>query len=197
VRRLVCLFCLFLAWLVAWPAFAEEPVGAILLVARKDMPDPFFRNSVVLVTNATIAPLGVIINKPTDVKLSKALPEEKGLASREDKLFFGGPVAADELVFVFRAATRPEEALPVKDDLYFSTSKALLEKMLARDNPLDGLRIFAGHAGWAPGQLEGEIQRGDWHLAPADAGTVFTPKPEILWPELYSRTAATKVRYLP
>jgi len=189
--------CFLVAWFVAWPVLAEEPVGAILLVARKDMPDPFFRNAVVLVTNATLAPLGVIINKPTDVKLSKALPDEKGLASREDKLFFGGPVSADELVFVFRAATRPEEALPVKDDLYLSMSKTLLEKMLARDNPLDGLRIFAGHAGWGPGQLEGEIQRGDWHLAPADAGSVFTAKPEILWPELYSRTAATKVRYLP
>jgi len=194
VRRLVCLV---IAWFVAWPVLAQEPVGAILLVARKDMPDPFFRNSVVLVTNASIAPLGVILNKPTDVKLSKALPEEKGLASRDDKLFFGGPVAADELVFVFRAATRPEEALPIKDDLYFSTSKVLLEKMLARESPMDGLRIFAGHAGWGAGQLEGEIQRGDWHLAPADAGTIFTAKPEGLWPELYSRTAATKVRYVP
>jgi putative transcriptional regulator len=194
VRRLICLL---VAWFVAWPVLAEEPVGAILLVARKDMPDPFFRNSVVLVTNASIAPLGVIINKPSDVKLSKALPDEKSLASREDKLFFGGPVAADELVFVFRAGKRPEEALPIKDDLYLSTSRALLEKMLARDNPLDGLRIFAGHAGWGPGQLEGEIQRGDWHLAPADDATVFTARPEGLWPDLYSRTAATKVRYLP
>lgn len=194
MRRLVCFF---IAWFIAWPVLAEVPVGAILLVARKDMPDPFFRNSVVLVTNATVAPLGVIINKPTDVKLSKALPDEKALASREEKLFFGGPVAADELVFVFRADKRPEAALPIKDDLYFSTNKALLEKMLARDNPLDGLRIFAGHAGWGPGQLEGEIQRGDWYLAPADAGTVFSAKPEGLWPELYSRTAATKVRYVP
>jgi putative transcriptional regulator len=194
VRRLACLL---VAWFVAWPLLAQEPVGAILLVARKDMSDPFFRNSVVLVTNASIAPLGVIINKPTDVKLSKALPGEKGLVAREEKLFFGGPVAADELVFVFRASQRPEEALPIKDDLYFSTSKALLVKMLARDNPLDGLRVFAGHAGWAPGQLEGEVQRGDWYLAPADAGTIFNPKPEGLWSELYSRTAATKVRYAP
>jgi putative transcriptional regulator len=195
VRKLLAILGLFF---IGLPVCAEESgVRALLLVARKDMPDPFFRNSVVLVTNATIAPLGVIINKPTDVKLSKALPDEKALASREDKLFFGGPVAADELVFVFRAAKRPEEALPIKDDLYFSTSKALLEKMLAREDPLDGLRVFAGHAGWGPGQLEGEIQRGDWYLAPADAGIVFSAKPEGLWPELYSRTAATKVRYVP
>ena len=189
--------CVFVAWLVAWPALADEPVGAILLVARKDMPDPFFRNSVVLVTNATIAPVGVIINKPTDVKLSKALPDEKKLAEREDKLFFGGPVAADELAFVFRAAKRPDEAMPVMGDLYFSTSKTVLEELFARDNPLDGLRIFAGHAGWAPGQLENEIARGDWVLAPADAAAVFTAKPEALWRELHGRAAATKVRYAP
>jgi len=178
-------------------AFAQDAgVQALLLVARKDLPDPFFRNAVVLVTNATIAPIGVIINRPLEVKLSKALPDEKGLALRDEVLFFGGPIEADELVFVFRAAKPPEEALPIMDGLYFGNSRALLEKMLARDTPFEGLRIFAGHAGWGPGQLEEEIARGDWHLAPADAASVFTSKPEGLWPQLYLRTFATKIRYV-
>jgi len=196
VHRLIALFVFLLAGNCALAA-DPPPVDAVLLVARKDLPDPFFRNAVVLVTNAAIAPVGVILNKPLEVKLSKALPGEKSLASREEVLFFGGPVSADELVFIFRADAQPEEAPPVMGDLYFSTSKALLRKMLARDAPLEGIRIFSGYAGWGPGQLEREISRGDWQLAPADAGSVFTAKPEGLWPELYSRTAATKVRYVP
>jgi putative transcriptional regulator len=195
VRRLLAFFVCLLA---TGNGLAADPaVDAILLVAGKGVNDPFFRNAVVLVTNAHVAPVGVIINKPLDVKLAKVLPREKALETRDEVLFFGGPVAADELVFVFRAQDPPEGALPVMGDLYFSASKALLEKMLARDAPLEGLRIFAGHAGWSPGQLESEISHGDWHLAPADAATIFTAKPESLWPQLYLRASATKVRYLP
>jgi putative transcriptional regulator len=194
VRRLACLL---VAIFLASPALAEPPVGAILLVARKDLPDPFFRGAVVLVTNASIAPLGVILNKPLDVKVATALPGDNRLEGREERLFFGGPVAANEAVFVFRAKERPDDSLPVMGDVYFSTSRALLDRMLARADPLEGLRLFAGHAGWSPGQLEREISRGDWHLAPADAESVFTAKPEALWPELHRRAFATKIRYSP
>ena len=153
-RLLLALF----AAILCGPVFADEAgPKAILLVAREDMPDPFFRESVVLVTNAAVAPLGVILNKPLDLKLSKALPEAKRLRSREEKLFFGGPVQASEVVFVFRSAKEPEDALRLVDGVYISESREVLEGLLARDNPVEGLRIFAGHAGWSPGQLEGEI----------------------------------------
>jgi putative transcriptional regulator len=55
--------------------------------------------------------------------------------------------------------------------------------LLARDKPTDGLRIYVGHAGWGPGQLEAEIARGDWKLEPADAGAIFNEKSDHPWPE--------------
>jgi putative transcriptional regulator len=160
------------------------------------MPDPFFRDAVVLVTNASEAPLGVIINKPMDVKLSKAIPDFPRLRSSDERLFFGGPVEVTDLVFVFRAAKPPDEdTMQVMPNIFISDDRDLLDTLLARDKPVEGLRLFAGHAGWAPGQLEKEIARGDWDLAPVDVATIFSRKPEALWKDLHQRASGTKVRY--
>ena len=101
------LFFILLAAIVL-PVLADEIPGSksIFLVAKKGMPDPFFRDSVVLVSNAAGAPIGVIINKPLDVTLSTAMPEAEKLKSRTDKLYFGGPVNTNDVVFVFRSKYR-------------------------------------------------------------------------------------------
>jgi len=75
-----------------------------------------------------------------------------------------------------------------------SSSRELLRELLGRENPVEGLRVFAGHAGWAPGQLESEVARGDSHLVTADAQMVFEMKPETLWRELERRASATTAR---
>ena len=191
-------FLLAAAAISIFPALAEEAPKSksIFLVAKKDMPDPFFRDSVVLITNASVAPIGVIINKPLEVKLSKALPDAEKLKARDERLYFGGPVKANDVIFVFRSKKPVENALRLLDGVYVTGSKEILDTLLARENPVEGLRIYAGHAGWAPGQLEGEIARGDWDLAPADEESIFASKPEELWLELHRRASRTKVRAL-
>ncbi len=98
-------------------------------------------------------------------------------------MYFGGPVEIESASFLFRADTPPEHAIKVIDGVYFSANLELLRKLLARDNPMDGLRIFVGHSGWGPGQLEAEIARGDWKLAPPDSEAIFHGKSEHPWPE--------------
>jgi putative transcriptional regulator len=190
-------FLLLAAAISISPALAQEAPGSksIFLVAKKGLPDPFFRDSVVLVTNAAIAPMGVIINKPLDVPLAKALGAEK-LEARGGKLYFGGPVQASDVIFIYRSKKPVENALRLLDGLYITGSREILDTLLAREDPLEGLRVYAGHAGWAPRQLEGEIARGDWDLAPADEAAIFTTKPEDLWLEMHRRASATKVRVL-
>jgi putative transcriptional regulator len=190
------LFLLAAIWLFP-AAVAEQAPGtkSIFLVAKKDMPDPFFRDSVVLVTNAAIAPIGVIINKRLGVTLAKALPDADKLKARDDRLYFGGPVSANEVIFVFRSKKPVENALRVLDGIYITGNREVLEGLLARDDPVEGLRVYAGHAGWSPGQLEGEIARGDWDLLPADEASIFALKPEDVWLEMRRRASATKVRY--
>ena len=193
---------LFLAVCLAfpWPGFANDAqsMKSILLVARKDLPDRFFRDSVVLITpSASGPPIGVIVNRPTEVPLSKVFPDMEKLGSVEEKLYFGGPVMPQQLVAVFRAAAPREGALEVLDGVYMSSDRDLFKELLARPNPVDGLRIFAGYAGWGPGQLESEVARGDWHLAPADARTLFGIKPDRLWGVLERRASAKKTRFSP
>jgi putative transcriptional regulator len=190
--------CLLLLFGLASPTFGDDaqPMKSILLVARKNLPDPFFRDSVVLVTRSGgPAPVGVIVNHPTDVPLSRVFSDIERLRSRDETLFFGGPVLPEQLLVVFRAAVPPAAAIEVLEGVYMSLSRDLLRELLGRETPVEGLRVFAGHAGWAPGQLESEVARGDWHLVAADARMVLEMEPANLWKELERRASATTVRY--
>ena len=179
--------CALLLFAMAWPASAADdakPLTTILIVARAELPDPNFKDSVVLVmNNIGPAPAGLIINRPTRIAVSRLFPDIEALAQLDDKLYFGGPVEVEAVSFLFRADKPPEHGTQVLDGVYLSTDGELLLKLLARDKPMQGLRIFVGHSGWGPGQLEAEIGRGDWTLAPADADTVFGPRTEHPWPE--------------
>jgi len=150
---------------MSWPTSADnaKPLTTILVVARAELPDSNFKDSVVLVmNNIGPAPAGVIINRPTRIAVSRLFPDLERLAQLDDKLYFGGPVETALVSFLFRTDTPPEHATQVLDGVHFSTNGELLRKLLGRDKPMDGLRIFIGHSGWAPGQLEAEIARGDW-----------------------------------
>jgi len=171
---------------ISWATSADDakPLTTIILVARAELPDSNFKDSVVLVMNNTAPALvGVIINRPTRIAVSRLFPDLERLAQLNDKLYFGGPVEITSVSFIFRAETAPEHATQVLDGVYVSTNRELLRTLLERDKPMQGLRIFIGHSGWAPGQLEAEIARGDWTLAPADTDVIFDPKPQHPWPE--------------
>ena len=70
------------------------------------------------------------------------------------------------------------------NDVYFSAGLPVLEASLEKVDHERRLRVYAGHAGWGPGQLQGELRRGDWYLVEADAELVFTTEPESIWPRL-------------
>jgi len=161
----------------------EKPVTAILLIARDGLPDSIFADSIVLVmNNLGPAPVGIVINRPTPVPVSSLFPELERLAQVHDKVYFGGPVDFGSVWFLFRAATQPEHAIQAFDGVYLSADRQLLLQLLGRDKPMDSLRIFVGHAGWAPGQLEAEIDRRDWMLQRAETDAIFSGKSEHPWP---------------
>jgi putative transcriptional regulator len=184
VTRALCVFLLVFG--VSWPAFADDTKTptAILIVAREELRDANFKDSVVLVmNNIGPGPAGLIVNRPTRITVSSLFPDVESLAKLDDKLYFGGPVQVEGVSFLFRADTPPEHAIQVLDGVYISTDEELLRKLLAREKPMDGLRIFIGYSGWGPGQLQNEIARGDWKLAPADVSAIFERKSEHPWPE--------------
>lgn len=167
----------------ATPADDGKPLTAILITARSQVRDPFFGDSIVLVmNNLGPAPVGVVINRPTPLTVAHLFPDLKRLAPLDDRVYFGGPVDFGSVWFLVRAAKPPEHAARVCEGVYLSTSRKLLLRLLERDKPMDGLRIFAGHAGWGPGQLEAEIARGDWKLSHAEPAAIFSGKSEHPWP---------------
>lgn len=178
------------------PAFSADakPPTAILLVARAELPDSNFKDAVVLVmNNIAPAPAGLIINRPTRIAVSSLFPDVERLAELDDKLYFGGPVKITTVSFVFRADAPPERAIEVSDGVYLSTDEELLRKLLAREKPMEGLRMFIGYSGWGPGQLQAEIARGDWTLAPAEKGAIFEHKSEHPWPERETPGAGPRI----
>jgi putative transcriptional regulator len=188
--------CLAFALALGALGAAAEPAAPPpeLLVARTDLPEPFHDAVVLLTSHTAQGAIGVIVNHPTDIALAKVLPDEEKLADGDAKLFFGGPVASDVAVFIFRAARPPRGATRIRDDVYIGSSPELLHQLLARPKPMQGLRVYAGLAGWGPGQLESELDRGDWRRIAADARSLLDTPPESLWAELYRRAWATMVR---
>jgi putative transcriptional regulator len=169
----------------SWPTSAadEKPLTAILLIAGDDQHDSDFADSVVLVmNNLATAPVGIVINRPTSIPVSRLFPDLMRLAQVRDKVYFGGPVEFGSVWFLFRATTPPDHAIQTCDGVYLSADGELLLQLLGRDKPMDGLRIFVGHAGWAPGQLEAEIANGDWTLKRAEPEAIFNGKSEHRWP---------------
>jgi putative transcriptional regulator len=178
--------CALLLWLAApspTSAADNKRLTAILLIAQGDLRDPSFADSVVLVMNHLgPAPVGLVVNRPTAMPVSRLFPDLKQLAAVQDKVYFGGPVQLTSVWFLFRATRPPAHAVEAFSGIYLSANRELLLQLLAREKPMDNLRIFIGHAGWAPGQLEAEIERGAWGLEHADGDAIFKGKSEHPWP---------------
>ncbi len=184
MTRTLCVFLLALG--MSRPASADDakPLTTILIVARAELPDSNFKDARVLVmNNIAPAPAGLIINRPTRIPVSELFPDVKRLAQQGARVYFGGPVQIEAVSFLFRADKPPEHAIRVLDGVYLSMDRDLLRKLVGREKPMEGLRIFIGYTGWGPGQLEAEIARGDWTLTPADTRAIFEGKSEHPWPE--------------
>jgi putative transcriptional regulator len=164
------------------PAPASK-LTAILIVARSVVTDPNFAGSVVLVMNDLgPAPVGIIINRPTPLTVARFFPQLRRIAPAHGRMYYGGPVEFGKVWYLLRAKAAPASAVRVCRGVYVSSDRKLLLRLLARKDPLRGLRLFIGHAGWAPGQLQAEIEGGAWAPRGADADSIFDPKPLRPWP---------------
>src|SRR5262245_24455230 len=172
-------------------AMAADVANGIFLIARHDMKDPRFKETVLLVTQPPEGgPFGVIVNRPLPRLLSEVFPNQPALKGRKDVLFVGGPVSPDRVLFLVRTAKPPERAVHVLKNVYFTMDGAWVDELLQRTSPARVLRVFAGYSGWAPGQLQNELQRGDWYVLPADADTIFEKEVSRIWSELVQRAMA-------
>jgi putative transcriptional regulator len=177
------------------PFISSLPAKGKFLVASRRLADPRFRETVVLLISYDDAGVtGIVINRPTDALLADVLPSVQGLKGRGDVVYYGGPVEGHRMLLLVRSGERPEGSDRVFGDVYVSSSRNTLEKMLTAHKTSRQLRVYAGYAGWMPRQLDGELSRGDWFIVSADVRSVFEKKPSDLWPELIRRGSEIEVR---
>lgn len=177
------------------PGSREELAKGKFLVAGRRLRDPNFSETVVLLIEyGPEGAMGLVINRPSNVKLSTVFPDVKELKQRKDTVYVGGPVAVNQMLMLIRSTQTPAASTPVIKNVYMSASWKLLEGLLKKEGAEQQFRLYAGYAGWAPSQLDFERTRGDWHVLKADADSVFALEPKALWQELIRRATIKWVR---
>lgn len=182
----------FSSWPVLLLADQLEPMphesasSSILLVASQQMPDPRFRQTVLLVTrHGNAGPIGVILNRPEDITLDKMFPDYP--AVKEFTLFYGGPVYPNQVSYLVRGGEAVKGTLTVSKDIYLANDMSVLDELLSGKRHYKDLRVMHGLASWAPGQLEYEINQGGWYVMPLDEAVIFDRPPAEMWQEMYNR----------
>ncbi|QEC50477.1 hypothetical protein FSW04_24790 [Baekduia soli] len=156
-----------------------------LLLASPALADPNFARTVVAIANHDDAgALGIVLNRPSDTEVSEAVPELDGVVDDDEVVYVGGPVEPAAIVVLAEFEDPGEAAFLVVDAIGLVSDSTGLQRL---GDATAQRRIFAGYAGWGPGQLEAEIEREDWIVEPARAEDVFAPDAPDLWGRILDR----------
>jgi putative transcriptional regulator len=163
-----------------------ESLRGKLILASPILRDPNFARTVVLIAEHTEeGAMGLVLNRPAGTTVAEAVPDLTWLAGEDEPVYVGGPVA-ETAVIVLAEFDRPELAGAIVDgDLGFIGSDADEPERL--EGAIRRARVFAGHAGWGPGQLEGELSEEAWIIEPPQREEVFTTEPADLWATVLRR----------
>jgi putative transcriptional regulator len=160
-----------------------ESIRGQLLIAGPGLLDPNFQRTVVLIVEHTDeGAFGLVLNRPSETTVGEAVDELDRFVDGEDPLFIGGPVGQSALIVLAEFDDAQEAALVAFEDIGVLGEQG--------DEGLPQIRrgrAFAGHAGWGPGQLDSELDRGDWILEPAHREDAFADEPRSLWQAVLTR----------
>ncbi len=159
-----------------------------LLVATPQIEEGVFHRSVVLVLHhGEDGAQGLVLNRPIEAGIDAVLPGWEEHASRPATMFQGGPVQLDSALGLVAVPGDHPDPTGVRR-LFGAVALVDLDTPPVLVAPeLAGLRIFAGYAGWSPGQLEEEIDTGSWFVVPTESGDAFTDEPHGLWQRVLRR----------
>lgn len=155
------------------------------LVAAPTMGDPRFQETVVyMIGHGADGALGLVINRPLAegplADLLKAVGRENTAAEGNVTIYYGGPVDSSELFILHGNDYASKATRFVGNGLGVTSDAEILRAIAVGKGPRQKLFIF-GYAGWAPGQLEAEIDSGAWFVIPADLSLIFSKDSEKTW----------------
>ena len=147
--------------------------------------DPnFWRTVVLIVEHNEDGALGLVLNRPSETSVGEAVPELSEMLDPTQHLFIGGPVQPSAVIVLAEFEDPTDAALLAFDDVGVLGTSPTEEDLTAA---IRAGRAFLGHAGWGPGQLDGELERGDWILEPAKLEDAFSREARRLWSEVLTR----------
>jgi putative transcriptional regulator len=149
-----------------------------LLIASPALTDYFRRAVVIIVEHSEEGALGLVLNRPSDQRVDEAVPTLAELADEDDVVYAGGPVGPSGVI-ALGDFERPDDA-----GRLVVGSLGLVDPDRT-DTPVRRLRVYAGHAGWGPGQLDGELEQEAWIVEPAEADDPF--REDDLWTHVLAR----------
>ena len=165
-----------------------EAHAGMLLVATPILLDPNFADTVVLLLDVDEnGALGVVLNRPSAVPVAEVLSDWGEIVAEPEVLFHGGPVSTEgalAVALLSQADDAPVGFREVHGQLGVMDLDTPVELV---NGSIEGMRIFAGYAGWGAEQLVDEIAEGSWYVVPAEAPDVFRMDPGDLWRDVLRR----------
>jgi putative transcriptional regulator len=156
-----------------------------LLLASPALTDPNFRRAVVLIgVHSEEGAMGVVLNRPSEVTVGEAVPQLEQTVRELEPVYVGGPVQPNSIVFLAEFLDPTPAGLLVLGRIGFPAPDAGIDELT---EATARRRVFAGYAGWGEGQLDAEIDQGDWIAHSAVPDDVFTEVPEDLWSTVLTR----------
>ncbi|HEY7831052.1 MAG TPA: YqgE/AlgH family protein [Solirubrobacteraceae bacterium] len=169
----------------------EESLSGQLLLASPALHDPNFRRAVVLVgAHSEEGAMGVVLNRPSEVTVGEAVPQLEPAIDDEEPVYLGGPVQTSSIVLLGEFLDPSPAGLLVLGRIGFPAPEAGIEELA---QATARRRVFAGYAGWGEGQLDSELEQGDWIAHPALPDDVFTEAPDELWSTVMARKGGSYV----
>jgi putative transcriptional regulator len=163
----------------------EESLTGQLLLASPTLRDPNFARTVVLIgVHSEEGAMGIVLNRPSALTVGEAVPQLEATLDEQEPVYIGGPVQPNSIVLLAEFLDPSPAGLLVLGRIGFPAPDTDIEE-LTRATARG--RVFAGYAGWSEGQLDAELDQGDWIVQPAQPQDVFCDEPEDLWSDVLTR----------
>jgi putative transcriptional regulator len=163
----------------------NKPGKGKILISAPFLTDVFNRSVVYLTEHNSEGSIGFILNKPLKLKMNQVLDD---FPQFDSKIYYGGPVQQDMLNFFHKCGDVLDGGFHLADGIYWGGNYETL-KLLVKNNSVnpDDFKFFLGYAGWAPKQLDGEMETNSWFISKPQIDDLFTKEPEILWTKILKR----------
>lgn len=165
---------------------AHKSLKGQLLLDGGNLVGSFFHRTVVLICqHDPEGAFGLVLNRKSGHRVGDVLVADLEEQLKEMPLFVGGPVQPTAMSFLHSDIFLPDAN--VMENLRLGHSLDDLVEISESFSPTSKLKLFAGYAGWSPGQLDGEMERQAWVSHPASLELVFGTPPDVLWQKILGR----------